>query len=282
MLLHAALIAVAMRVPWSADLRSRPSTGVVWVASLPRPAVPPAPRPAVPPAASPSNGAAPGAPVQPSRRPEPEPQARPEPHGVAPPGTPVVTTTSPPGTPKHERTPPPSAVDFERERRRVVEALAAEQARERRFSTFSPDDLVEAPRPKDPSPWRDVLHPLFDSHGPSEPSRQVLAAGQARTRFGRALGELCHALTGGFGIGLLGFNVMSACANADSGPDPDSPIRPETLKWLPDCRKVPGPKPSIEEIGLADTGMKCRLKSSAEQEAELEKAAEQPLIIDEQ
>jgi hypothetical protein len=164
-----------------------------------------------------------------------------------------------------------------------MEELRAQRDEEGHYRTFSTDDLGAAPLPDDPNPWHDALGPLLDQRpGRSAPPHNFAAVGQSRTRVGRALSDFCYALTGGFGVAFQGHTFFSLCARADSGPDLDSPIRPETLKWLPEC--VPAPveeTPTLDDPGAADVGMKCRLRDSAELASERERAAEEPLRVGE-
>lgn len=277
--LHAVLVAVAAGVPWSADDLPQPaSTTVVWLDSLrlPEPEEPTTPsEPPIPtPVTPPEESVEPARPAPRQRR--AERRTAPASESSTPPTSPSNPTRSPTDTPERPR------VDWELERRRAIEQLRAQRERDGHYLTFSSSDAVTAPLPQDPNPWRDVLDPLFDApRGGAPPKRNLLAVGEARTRFGRKLSELCNALTGGFGVSFQGFNLFTACAYADSGPDLDSPIRPETLKWLPECTRSPGDaRPTIDDRGVADLDMKCRLRSSAELARDRQRAAEKPLRVD--
>ena len=191
--------------------------------------------------------------------------------------TPAQTNAEPPATRPKPR------IDWARERQRAIAELRTQRDTESHYPTFSADDLVAPPLPEDPNPWHDELGPLFDSRpGSSAPPHNFAAVGQSRTRVGRALADFCNALTGGFGVALQGHTFFSLCARVDSGPDLDSAIRPETLKWLPECAPAPVEEtPTLDDPGAADVRMKCRLRGSAELARELERAAEEPLRIGE-
>jgi hypothetical protein len=114
----------------------------------------------------------------------------------------------------------------------AIEQLSREQARENRFPTFSLNDVV----PKAPPKEADPMEHLFDGGGGGPPpGRSVLGVGQARTKVGRFLSNLCNALTGG--VSVFG-GVMSLCARDTTGPYSASPLRPEYLKKLPVCEEV--------------------------------------------
>ena len=51
---------------------------------------------------------------------------------------------------------------------------------------------------------------------------KILGVGQARTKVGRFLSDLCNALTGGVSV----FGVMSLCARGTEEPYSASPLRP--------------------------------------------------------
>jgi hypothetical protein len=279
--LYAALIAALARAPWSAEDVPEPTPpAIAWLVSsrLPEPESPSPPtepirpEPLPPPA---EEAVEPGPP-------EPRQTRRSAPRRIA------ASQPSRPPTREHVNAEPPDTtskarIDWARERQRAIEELRARHETDGRYPTFSADDLVPAPASKDPNPWHEALGPLFNERpGSSAPPRNFAAVGQSRTRVGRALADFCNALTGGFGVALQGHTFFSLCARVDSGPDLDSPIRPETLKWLPECTPVPGGEtPTLDAPGAADVGMKCRLRGPAELARERRRAVEEPLRVGE-
>jgi hypothetical protein len=297
MVLHAALLAAAAFVPWSQrPLGTPPRMEIVWVREWPaavtaaRPAEAPRPEPqrAEPP---------PTEPQQPeSRQAEPQ-QAEPQQteSRTEPANTPraavAPSTEQAPNAPKAEQTPTPSTeqaprastpgrasgarstghapaprrgnIDWEAERRLAIQQLSREQERENRFPTFSFNDLV----PKKPPEDADPLEHLFDGGGGGggpPPGRSVNGVGQARTKVGRVLSNLCNALTGG--VSVFG-GAMSLCARDTTGPYSASPLRPEYLKKLPVCEEVPVAGSSIPAgqatVAAAATGAAAPLDPSS-------------------
>ncbi|HEX5419489.1 MAG TPA: hypothetical protein VFY39_05785 [Gammaproteobacteria bacterium] len=284
-MLHAALLAAAAHVPWSSlELRSQPRTTFVWLTHRPpRRAQEHAAQSASPPQSAHPQARTTSKTAESIRRLKRAEPATSSTTTTKPSTAAAQKTASQPGetTQGSRTTAVPKVfspgVDWEAELQRALEQLGAERQREHRYRTFSLEDSRGTPPPKNGDPWRDVLDPLFDaSRGSRESSRHILAVGQARTRFGRALSRFCHALTGGFGISLNVFQLGSACADL-AGWDLDSPIRPAALKWLPDCTPVPGARPSIAEQDLADTSMKCRMRARTESPADRAKAGDPSL-----
>jgi hypothetical protein len=161
----------------------------------------------------------------PRRRTEPEPNAPNTEQQPTPPSTRRAPNAPSTG---HAPTPRRANIDWDAERRLAIRQLSRELERENRFPTFSFNDIV----PKSPPEDADPLEHLFDGGGGgAPPGRSVLGVGQARTKVGRFLSNLCNALTGGVSV----FGVMSLCARDTTGPYSASPLRPEYLKKLPVC-----------------------------------------------
>jgi len=173
-------------------------------------------------------------------RAEPEPRAR--------------TQSPSPATPADRAepeapAPPRPAIDWERERRAVLDRLRQEPSG--RYATFSTDDFGAPPALlADDAPSGEIFSPNRHE-GPS-----LFSPGKQHTRFGRKLAEICHALTGGFGVGFQGFALFSACAGEGGRSDLFAAIKPEYLKVVPDCT-TDLPKEVREQI--PSTLVRCRL-----------------------
>lgn len=276
--LHAVLLAAAAVVPWSQrQFETPPRMEVVWVREWPA-EIPPRPeepeRPERPerPQEEPRAERAP--PDQPRAEPSPrreQPQTEqaradrarledsPVPRAAPPeavPSSPPESSAAPPeavpsNTPEsrasnapttgHAPAPRRGNIDWEAERRLAIQQLSRELERENRFPTFSFNDIV----PKSPAKEADPLEHLFDGGGGGPPSgRSVLGVGQAKTKVGRFLSNLCNALTGGASV----FGLMSICARDTTGPYAASPLRPEYLKKLPVCEDVAVTSPRTETL----------------------------------
>ena len=142
-------------------------------------------------------------------------------------------------------------IDFDEERRRAAAEIIEERAREDSYLTFSIDD-VAPPRPvAEPGPKRSIFDGTGEPIGP-----KVGQLGQARTKFGHRLSELCNALTGGFS--LMGFG--SFCAPPSDG-EPSGlfpEVRPAYLDLLPECSESQPEQPELATASPFST-VKCRL-----------------------
>jgi hypothetical protein len=184
--------------------------------------------------------------------PAPESREAPSPAAVEPALEPVVVTVPPtaveqPASPAVQGV--ESFIDFEEARRRAAAEVVEERAAESPYLTFSLADVVE------PRPIEEPERPsIFDGGGgPRGPS--VGQMGQARTRVGHRLTELCNALTGGFS--LMGFG--SFCARADDEPSGLFPeVRPAYLDLMPECVETRPLAPLLDEESPFPT-IKCRL-----------------------
>jgi hypothetical protein len=169
---------------------------------------------------------------------------------------PNLEVIEPPAQREAERTPPPpipvpNATDLDEARQRAAQEIVTERAAESPYMTFSIDD-VAPPRPEaEPEPKRSI----FDGTGePSGP--KVGQVGQARTKFGHRLSELCNALTGGFS--LMGFG--SFCAPPSDG-EPSGlfpEVRPAYLDMLPECVDTRDTAPALALESPFPT-IKCRM-----------------------
>ena len=188
--------------------------------------------------------------VEPPERARVVPRAEPEPR--------ARTRGPAPATPTHRvepeaPAPPRPAIDWERERRAVLNGLG--QAPSSRYSTFSADDFAAPPAPPaERAPSGAIFSPSTHA-GPS-----LFSPGQQHTRFGRKLAEICHALTGGFGVGFQGFALFSGCAAEGGRSDLFAAIKPEYLKVVPDCT-TDLPKGVDEQV--PPTLVRCRLVAPA-------------------
>jgi hypothetical protein len=195
------------------------------------------------------------------RPPEPDVAVEPAPEtaGDAPRPAPepsAASRGSPPPPAASEQAEPESAarsrarpqIDWEQQRRAALDQLRGEPSG--RYSAFSADDFIAAPVPRtDPAPSGEVFSP--NKHVPS-----LFSPGQQHTRFGRKLAEICHVLTGGFGVGFQGFALFNACAGEGGRSDLFAAIKPEYLKVVPDCT-TDLPKEATEQI--PPTLVRCRL-----------------------
>jgi hypothetical protein len=136
--------------------------------------------------------------------------------------------------------------DWDEERRRAVEAVAEQVARAGEFREPTVEQLLK-PREREPYVIPEVT--IFDLGNRGGSSPGPLSPGMARTKFGRALGELCNALTGGFG--LFGMSVCARPENRPTGLYPE--VLPEWLKLTPVCDRS---KPVVVE---AYPTARCRL-----------------------
>jgi hypothetical protein len=160
-------------------------------------------------------------------------------------------------------------VDLEALRQHVIERLVARQARIGGISTSSSADAVGKGGPQDPDAWRAVWTAAFAGRvaggcdGCGEPS--LLHAGQQRTGLGRLAAGLCHGLLGGGNF----FGLFNLCGSYDSGPDLDSPIRPEYLKKRPLCGEIAPQQLADARAAGADSipSVKCRLVDETERQA---------------
>ena len=145
---------------------------------------------------------------------------------------------------------PARGTDWDEERRRAIAAALARQARDTEFSAFSLDDRPEArPLPPEPKPSRSI----FDSRS-SGGGRTFMQPGHARTKFGHRVGELCNALTGGFGF--FGISFCAAANDEPSGLFPE--VMPEWLKRMPECTETRPLPPLLAEPSAFPT-IKCRM-----------------------
>lgn len=151
--------------------------------------------------------------------------------------------------------------DFEAEREKAVALIIEEQARERSYRTFSLDDLIDEAPPEDPDPGadQDVFAP------PSSPGgRSAMRPGQARTRIGRAIGEICNSL-GGIGVGFMGFGLFSLCEGEGERADFFGHLRPAYMEKLPVCTEQELSDAQLAAAQITDfseierTVVKCRL-----------------------
>ncbi len=153
-----------------------------------------------------------------------------------------------------ETTPAPF-VDFSEESRRAAREVVAERSTESEYLTFTMDDVA----PPRAEPEEEPKRSIFDGGGADFGRRSVGTVGQQRTKLGRKLAELCNALTGGFGVSLLGFGLFSACASPDTGPSGLFPeVRPAYLDLMPECVDTRDTAPALALEAPFPT-VKCRL-----------------------
>jgi hypothetical protein len=150
------------------------------------------------------------------------------------------------------------AIDWEQQRRAVIDQLRG--APSGRYSTFSADDFIAAPTPPrtDRAPSGEIFSP--NTHVPS-----LLSPSQQHSCFVRKLADICHALTGGFGVAFQGFALFNACAAEGGRSDLFAAIKPEYLKVVPDCT-TDLPKEVTEQ--MPPTLVRCRLVAPADESAE--------------
>jgi len=234
LVVHGALAAVVLTARLSAPPTLDQRYAVLWLTPPVIEVRPPEPEVLVEPAPEPARDVprSEPAPRAPARSPSPPaPSSRAEPEAPA---------------------PPRPAIDWERERRAVLDRLAEEPSG--RYSTFSADDFIApASRPADPAPSGEIFSP--NTRAPS-----LLSPGRQNTRFGRKLADICHALTGGFSVALQGHTLFNLCAASGGRSDLFAAIKPEYLKVLPDCT-VDLPREVTEQI--PPTLVRCRLVAPA-------------------
>ncbi|HEX6998728.1 MAG TPA: hypothetical protein VF322_11325 [Gammaproteobacteria bacterium] len=254
---HAALLLGLSLVHWRVEPEGRASReppSVVWL----RDWAPPTPPPAEP---EPLD-----APVEPPPPPEDETPAEPPP-----PAEPAAEAPSPPAPPPEEAppeepaepaTPPRREIDWEAERRRAIEQLREQRAREGEVYTFSSEEMPDAVPPEETEPERPSV---FDR--PSASGRSVLRpSGQARTRVGRAVSEACEALLGGGGL----FGI-SLCGGEGEDVDFFPYIKPLNATGRPECHEVPGAvHPPSLDADPDEPVVKCRIVVDPELLAERE------------
>jgi hypothetical protein len=198
------------------------------------------------------------APVPEPAQPLPEVRELPQPD-VAPPAPRAAEVVEPPviiGEQPVEEPPEPvplrtpSLEQLDEARRRAAQEIVSERAAEKEYLTFSIDD-VAPPRPvAEPKPERSIFEPGPGTRGPS-----VGQVGQARTKLGHRMSELCNALTGGFS--LMGFG--SFCGSGASEPSGLFPeVRPAYLDLLPECVDTRDTAPALALESPFPT-IKCRL-----------------------
>jgi hypothetical protein len=226
--------------------------------------VPPAP-PRVEPVVRPAEPVVPPAVVVPPpelevtepRAPEPEPQ--PAPRAAEAPAPSVPRAVLVPPTPRESEPPsvpapaPPTRAELDEARQRAAAEVVDQLAADREYLSFSMDD-VAPPREARPEPKPSI----FDGTGASR--RNSTTVGQQRTRVGRAVAELCNALTGGFSIMGMG----SFCSRGDDEPSGLFPeVRPEILDLMPECVET---RPLSEALGEESPfpTVKCRLVPKVE------------------
>lgn len=225
LLVHGALLAAATQIVWrQLEPLPPPRTDFVWLGEL-RLAAPPV-------AAVPPEELAPAVVV-----PEPAVSVEARPPRQAEPARASAVPSAPPGassdaTGAATEPLPIRNPDWAEERRRAVTAVAAEVARAGEFREPTVEQLL---RPRDRERYVPPEVTIFDLGSRGGSSRGALSPGQARTRVGRALGELCNALTGGFGF--FGMSVCARPKNRPTGLYPE--VLPEWLKLMPVCSDAP-------------------------------------------
>jgi hypothetical protein len=116
-------------------------------------------------------------------------------------------------------------IDFGALKQAAVDRLSERLNHQSSFATFTPEDSLEAV----PIGLPPAEMSVFDA--PDSPSASVLSPNQARTRAGRWLGELCNALTGGFGI----LGSIAVCADGEIYGQLFAHLKPEYMKKRPVC-----------------------------------------------
>lgn len=268
--LHALVLVGVARLSWDAVERDvRPPVEVVWLTELrtsdlavariapERPPESPPELPAPPePSPEPESVPTPAETVPPPPEPVPPPpepapradteRSDDEPRPERPPAEDDAAAEAAPA-PEPERAAPSTEddrvssfvvteADLEEAWQRALEAMREQREREERYLTFSLDDLVEAPPPEEPGPEESIFEAAERYRGGG--GRSVLSPGAARTRVGRALAEFCNALTGGFALGLAGFNLATFCADPGESAKLFAHIKPSYLRSRPVCREV--------------------------------------------
>jgi hypothetical protein len=250
---HAVLALVVSRIDWPAASPREPVpvAGFIWMPppppSTPEPAAEVEPEPA---AAAPPAAAIPQpAPVEEPPTVREEGMADPPPV----PEAPGAAIEAPRAEMAPSRPVPSPQIDWERERQAAVTRALEQRDRYRRFG---PDPLLEledpdeAPRPS-----------MFSEDTGTRSSRpSVLVPGQARTRVGRWLSNLCQ-LTGGISL----FGVATACDTPEVDRGRYWYLRPTYLKRLPVCEDTrPGSPGSLAAPGTPESTIKCRLEAPIE------------------
>lgn len=248
---HALLLIAAARVSFGPDepvaaVAAAPPT-VVWLRDWPR-----APLEEPPTAAPPVEEASPAVALVPRlavpeptpalpEPPLPEPVPRPQPAAPVTPGPaeaeaeapvePAAPSTPGAAEPADERPAVVSldGVDWDEERRRAIEQVMEAREREQRYHTFSLADVLEEPEaiPEEPGPERSIFEP-GGGRGGGGPA--LLSRGQARTKAGRFMADLCHALTGGASF----MGLFSMCAEDTARSDLFAHLKPEYLRRRPE------------------------------------------------
>lgn len=127
------------------------------------------------------------------------------------------------------RSVPRNEIYWEGARRAAITQVLEEREHAPHYATFSADDFAAPPaQARDSVPSGEVFSP--NANGPS-----LFSLGQQHTRFGRKLAEICHVLTGGFGVALQGHVLFNLCAASGGRSDLFAAIKPDYLKLLPDC-----------------------------------------------
>jgi hypothetical protein len=189
-----------------------------------------------------------------SERPAPAPRAA-EPAEVVEPSATVVTPLETAPAPTTPVQPMPTGGDLaearQRAAREVITEGAAERDAESEYLTFSMDDVAPPRATPEPKPERSIFDGTGEPIGP-----KVGQLGQARTKVGHRLSEICNALTGGFS--LMGFG--SFCAPPSSG-EPSGlfpEVRPAYLDLMPECVDTRDTAPALALEAPFST-VKCRL-----------------------
>jgi hypothetical protein len=240
---HVAAALVVSRVVWPQAPGPAAVTPFVWVVA---PSTPPPPRGLERPAESLSEP--PSAEAPPAAREATPPVREGSAPSDAPPREPAAEPTSPPAPIAPVR----PDIDWDGERRA---AIGRALERERRYRAFGADpaeaeDPDEAPRPS-----------MFEgSGGRGGSGSSILVPGQARTRVGRWLTNLCQ-LTGGIGL----FGLASACVAEGIDRGRYWYLRPTYLKRLPVCEDTrPGSPGSLADPSSKYSTVKCRLDEEIE------------------
>ena len=214
----------------------------------------PRPPPAVPEPVPVPEPVAPSPEARELPQPEPPPVAPRAVEPVAPPVT-VVTPIEIEPTPTAPVRIPPSGADLADARQRAAEEViaegAAEAEAESEYLTFSIDDVAPPRAAAEPEPKRSIFDGTGEPIGP-----KVGQLGQARTKFGHRVSEICNALTGGFSI--MGFG--SFCAPPPDG-EPSGlfpEVRPAYLDLMPECVDTRDTAPALALEAPFPT-VKCRL-----------------------
>lgn len=170
-----------------------------------------------------------------------------------------VVEQAPPPAPMPVPVRTPSLEELDEARRRAAQEIVSERAAEKEYLTFSIDDVAPPRAATEPKPKRSIFEPGPGTRGPS-----VGQVGQARTKLGHRMSELCNALTGGFS--LMGFgSFCSSSASEPSGLFPE--VRPAYLDLLPECVDTRDTAPALALEAPFPT-IKCRLVKQEELEGQ--------------